>query len=107
MIEHGSVDAAGDSARGRAHDKQLVQDASKEHSPRANAPHLCPLAGDQRSEVSGGVSPKPLELREDEDQGEMIDLEADEDEEECAPIRVAPDPGAPSAEEVENHRATH
>ena len=37
----------------------------------------------------------------------MIELEQDEEEEERAPVRAAPDPGAPTAEEVEHHRATH
>ena len=34
-------------------------------------------------------------------------MRGNEDEEDCAPVRLAPDPGAPTAEEVESHRTTH
>ena len=34
-------------------------------------------------------------------------IELDEEEEECAPRRVAPDPGEPTAEEREEHRIDH
>ena len=38
---------------------------------------------------------------------EAMVLDDVEDEEECAPVRLAPDPGEPTAEEVESHRTTH
>ncbi len=37
--------------------------------------------------------------------GEVIEME--DEEEDCAPRRVAPDPGAPTAEEMEEHRIDH
>ena len=39
------------------------------------------------------------------DDGEGETIETEEVEEDCAPIRIAIDPGAPTAEEVEEHRA--
>ena len=46
---------------------------------------------------------------EDEDpedaEGEGEIIEADDAEEDCAPVRIAIDPGAPTAEEIEEHRA--
>ena len=43
---------------------------------------------------------------EDEDlEGEGEIFETDEAEKDCAPIRVAIDPGAPTAEDIEEHRA--
>ena len=39
-----------------------------------------------------------------EEQGEIIELDEDED---CAPRIVAPDPGAPTDEEREDHRVDH
>ena len=52
----------------------------------------------------------PMELEQqaaEEGEGEAMELDEKEDEEDCAPVRLAPDPGAPTAEEVENHRTTH
>ena len=41
------------------------------------------------------------------DQDEVIELEGDEEEEECAPRRTAPEPGDPTEEEAEAHRVDH
>ena len=60
--------------------------------PGAPAP-LCPL--------EGGAEP------EEDGEGEAIVLREDDEEEDCAPIRVAPEPGEPTADEVEAHRTTH
>jgi hypothetical protein len=40
-----------------------------------------------------------------ENEDEVVEITEKEAEEECEPMRIAPDPGAPSAEEVERHRA--
>ena len=40
-----------------------------------------------------------------EEQGEVVEITEEDAEEECEPMRVAPDPGAPTAEDVERHRA--
>ena len=56
-------------------------------------PDLCPFEELPNAEVEG--------------EGEPMVLEEGEDEEECAPMRMAPEPGEPTAEEIENHRTTH
>ena len=37
--------------------------------------------------------------------GEVVEITEQEAEEECEPVRIAPDPGAPTKEEVEKHRS--
>ena len=39
------------------------------------------------------------------EEGEGAIIDADEVEEDCAPLRIASDPGAPTAQDVEKHRA--
>ena len=50
--------------------------------------------------------PNMDDLLEDPKEAEEI-IELSEGEEDCAPKIVAPDPGAPSAEEREEHRVDH
>ncbi len=45
------------------------------------------------------------ELFAKENREKVEEITEKEAEEECEPMRVAPDPGAPSAEDVEQHRA--
>jgi len=40
-------------------------------------------------------------------EGEVLEIPNDSDEEDCAPRRVAPEPGEPTAEEVAEHRIDH
>ena len=40
-----------------------------------------------------------------EDGGEVVEITEQEAEEECEPMRIAPDPGQPTKEEMEQHRS--
>ena len=85
--------AARGSAGGEAHSssKACVEPGmSSRPLPYGDEPDLCPMEGDAEAGA-----------------GEPMVLKDDEDEEECAPVRKMPDPGAPTAEEVESHRTTH
>ena len=95
---------------------KTVESVEKDARPQA----LPATIAHQRPDKGGGVSPKPLEafcddlcpLVGDTDaamdgEGETIELRAEDEEEDCAPIRLAPEPGEPTTEEVESHRATH
>ena len=44
---------------------------------------------------------------EEDGEGEPMILAEEDGEEECNPARLAPEPGEPTAEEVEEHRVTH
>ena len=59
--------------------------------PTRPLPPLCPLEGEPGA-------------AENEEGGTM---ELEDEEEDCAPVRIAPEPGDPTVEEVEEHRTTH
>ena len=67
--------------------------------------HEIHVAGDNDDEdldeLEGDAEPQPVE------QGEIIEMPEDSDEEDSAPRRTAPDPGEPTAEEVAEHRVDH
>ena len=69
-------------------------------------PDLCPMEGGPRPEGDEGSFPEAPGAEADRE-GEPMVLKEDEDEEECAPVRLAPEPGEPTAEEIEQHRTTH
>ena len=55
------------------------------------------------------VGAEVLEFEDDDEgiegEGEIVEIIERELEEECEPMRIAPDPGLPSAEDMEKHRA--
>ena len=55
------------------------------------------------------VNAEVMNVEEDEEaaecEGEIVEITEQEAEEEREPIRIAPDPGLPSAEDMEKHRA--
>ena len=67
--------------------------AKREALRPSSAPDLCPMEGDPHAVEDG--------------EGEPMIFREEDDEEECAPVRLAPEPGEPSAEQVEQHRTTH
>ena len=73
-------------------DDQSTVDMVRSHEPGMPSRPLPPLC--------------PLEEAQPDEMGETIELD-EREEEDCAPVRIAPEPGDPTMEEVEDHRATH
>ena len=61
-----------------------------------DAAEIDEIQGDELDEADGN----------EKDEGELVELQ-DEAEEDCAPRRTAPDPGQPTAEQIEEHRIDH